>query len=182
MKIYTLGILFILLSVHGFAQQRMNKLSVNPIQLFVYNRLNMEYERGLKDGKYGISFYLGQTGNSSRKIHGQYAWLSEQNVAFKVYSKSIEKSNFWYGGMVSVSSGNIVSENGLDKADNIGALGILGTTGYQFVAGSFYANLYACVGYAITNDLFGSATYTGNMEKPTDWLLTYGLKIGISFG
>jgi len=54
--------------------------------------------------------------------------------------------------MVSVSSGNIVSENGADKAGNIGALGILGTSGYQFVAGSLYANLYLSLGYAITND------------------------------
>ena len=181
MKTFLLSLLFIM-TVNTFAQQRLNKLSVNPIQLFGYNRLNMEYERGLNDGKYGLCFYLGQTGNSSRKIHGQYSWLSEQNVAFKVYSKSIEKSNFWYGGMVSVSSGNIVSENGVDKAGNIGALGVMGTSGYQFVAGSFYANLYLCLGYALTNDLFGSATYTGNIKKPTDWLFTYGLKIGISFG
>ena len=76
--------LFILMTVNTFAQQRLNKLSVNPIQLFGYNRLNMEYERGLNDGKYGLCFYLGQTGNSSRKIHGQYSWLSEQNVTFKV--------------------------------------------------------------------------------------------------
>jgi hypothetical protein len=181
MKTFLLSLLFIM-TVNTFAQQRLNKLSVNPIQLFGYNRLNMEYERGLSEGKYGLCFYLGQTGNSSRKIHGQYSWLSEQNVAFKVYSKNIEKSNFWYGGMVSVSSGNIVSENGVDKAGNIGALGVMGTSGYQFVAGSFYANLYLCLGYALTNDLFGSATYTGNIKKPTDWLFTYGLKIGISFG
>lgn len=180
MKTIFLSLLF-LTTISSFAQLKMNKLSVNPIQLFGYNRLNLEYERGLSEGKYGISFYLGQTGNSSRKIHGQYSWLSEQNVAFKVYSKSIDKSNFWYGGMVSVSSGNIVSENGVDKASNIGALGVLGSSGYQFVAGSFYANLYLCVGYALTNDLFGSAEYTATFEKPTDWLFTYGLKIGITF-
>ena len=180
MKTFLLSLLFIM-TVNTFAQQRLNKLSVNPIQLFGYNRLNMEYERGLSEGKYGISFYLGQTGNSSRKIHGQYSWLSEQNVAFKVYTKNIDKSNFWYGGMVSVSSGNIVSENGVDKAGNIGALGVMGTSGYQFVAGSFYANLYLCLGYALTNDLFGSAKYTGDISQPSNWLLVYGFKIGICF-
>ncbi len=180
MKTFLFSFLF-LITAYTFAQQRLNKLSVSPIQLFGYNRLNMEYERGLNDGKHGISFYMGRTGNASRQIHGQYSWLSEQNVAFKFYSKSLEKSSFWYGGMVSVSSGNIYDENGVDQATNIGALGILATSGYQFIVNSFYINPYLGAGYSLTNDLFGTAQYTGDISKPTDWLLTYGFKMGICF-
>jgi len=173
--------LFFILSVSSFAQQRMNKLSVNPIELIGYNHLNMEFERGFHNGKYGVSFYIGQTGNASREIHGQYSRLSAQNVALKFYSKSIDKSSFWYGGMISVASGNIYSVNGVDQATNIGALGLLATTGYQVVIRSFYINPYLGVGYALTNDLFGSATYTGDISKPTNWLLTYGFKVGFCF-
>jgi hypothetical protein len=173
--------LFFLLTVNLFAQQKLNKLSINPIQLFGYNRLNVEYERGFSQGKYGISFYLGQTGNSTRKIHGQYSWLSEQNAAIRFFSKSMDKSSFWYGGMVSVSSGNIYDENGIDQATNIGALGVLATSGYQFIIKSFYLNTYAGAGYSLTNDLFGSAEYSGNIAEPSNWLLTYGFKVGISF-
>jgi len=180
MKPY-LAILLLIISAPVYAQGRLNKLSVNPIQLFGYNRLNMEYERGFKDGKNGISVYLGQTGNSTRKIHGQYSYLSEQNVALKFYAKTIEKSSFWYGGMISVSSGNIYSENANEKALNIGALGLLGVSGYQVVINSFFLNLYLGIGYALTNDLFGSAQYTGDISKPSDWLLTYGFKVGFSF-
>jgi len=180
MRTFFLSIL-IITTATTFAQQRLNKLSVNPIELLGYNRLNMEYERGLNKGKYGICFYLGQTGNSSRKIHGQYSSLSEQNVAFKVYSRSIERSTFWYGGMVTVASGNIYDENGIDQATNIGALGILATSGYQFIVKSFYINPYLGAGYSLTNDLFGSAQYTGDISKPTNWLLTYGFKMGICF-
>lgn len=170
-----------MMSIISKAQQRLNKLSINPIQLVGYNRLNMEYERGFNDGKSGICFYLGQTGNSAGKIHGQYSHLSEQSVALKLYSKNIEKSCFWYGGMVSVSSGNIYTQDETGKASNIGALGLLGTTGYQFIIKSLYINTCLSLGYAITNDLFGSAQYTGNIEKPTNWLLTYGFKMGFSF-
>jgi hypothetical protein len=141
----------------------------------------VEYERGFNAGKYGISFYMGRTGNASRKIHGQYAWLSEQNVALKFYSKSMDKSSFWYGGIVSVSSGNIYDENGIDQASNIGALGILATSGYQFIVKSFYINPYLGAGYSVTNDLLGSADYTGDNAKPKNWLLTYGFKMGICF-
>jgi len=181
MKTFLISLLFFM-TINTFAQQKMNKISINPIQLFGYNRLNVEYERGFSEGKYGISLYMGQSGNASRKIHGQYSWLSEQNVALKFYSKSMDKSSFWYGGMVSVSSGDIFDENGVDQATSIGALGILATSGYQFIIKSFYLNPYMGAGYSLTNDLFGSASYTGNIEKPTDWLFTYGIKIGITFG
>jgi hypothetical protein len=180
MKTYFFSLFFIV-TVNLFAQQKLNKLSVNPIQLFGYNRLNMEYERGFSEGKYGICFYMGRTGYASRQIHGQYSWLSEQNVALKLYSKSMDKSSFWYGGMVFVSSGNIYDENGIDQAINIGAMGILATSGYQVIIKSFYLNPYIGAGYSLTNDLFGSTQYTGDIAKPSKWLLTYGLKLGFCF-
>jgi hypothetical protein len=176
-----LTVLMVLLSLNLPGQVKMNKLSINPIQLICYNRLNVEFERGFGLGKYGISLYYGRTGNASRKIHGQYSWLSEQNTAVKFYHKNIDRSCFWYGGMITVSSGNIYDENGIDKATNIGALGVLGITGYQVILKSFYINPYIGAGYALTNNLFGSAEYTGNIGKPTDWLLTYGIKIGFCF-
>lgn len=169
----------ITLSVHS--QSQLQKLSVNPIQLLGYNKLNAEFERVFGKGKEGIGFYIGQTGNASPKIHGQYSRLSEENIFYKHYLKSFSSSSFWYGAMISVSSGEIHSENGLDKASNIGALGILGITGYQFIVKSFYITPYLGAGYAITNNLFGSAEYTGNIGKPTNGLLTYGFKTGICF-
>ncbi|HLO57387.1 MAG TPA: hypothetical protein VK179_01465 [Bacteroidales bacterium] len=177
---FVLFLLF-LTTLDAYSQEKLNKFSVNPIQLIGYNRLNVEYERGFHDGKYGISIYYGQTGNSSRKIHGQYSYLSEQNASFRLYSRKLSVSSFWYGGMISVTSGNIYDENGIDKATNIGALGIMAVTGYQFIIKSFYATPYLGVGYALTNNLFGSVEYTGHIGRPTDWLLTYGLKTGFCF-
>jgi hypothetical protein len=168
-------------TVTVYSQEMMNKLSVNPIQILGYNRLNVEFERGFNQGKYGISFYIGHTGNSTRKIHGQYSYLSEQSVGYKRYAKRFDNSCFWYGGLLSVTSGNIFDENMIDSATNIGAFGLLGSGGYQILVKHFYLNLYLNFGYAITNDLFGSAKYTVNMGKPTDFLLTYGLKIGYAF-
>jgi len=83
--------------------------------------------------------------------------------------------------MVTVASGNIYDENGINQATNIGALGILATSGYQFIVKSFYLNPYLGAGYSLTNDLFGSAQYAGDISKPTNWLLTYGFKMGICF-
>jgi hypothetical protein len=177
----TLLILFVFCACAGFSQEPLNKLSVSPIQLFGYNRLNLEYERGFKEGKYGISFYLGRTGLATRKIHGQYSYLSEQSGSLKFYTNNFCSSSFWYGGTVSVASGNSISENKQDSAINISAIGLLAGGGYQLIIKSFYLNTYLNVGYALTNDLFGTATYTGNMSKPTDFLLTYGFNIGICF-
>ena len=180
MKLFSLFLLFFI-PFNLFAQQKLNKLSVNPIQLFGYNRLNIEYERGFIEGKFGIGFYLGSTGNSSRKIHGQYSKLSEQNFSIKFYPQKADKSGFSYGALVSIASGNVYDENGLDSATNIGTLGVFATGAYQFIYKSFYTNVYLNAGYALSNDLFGNAKYTGNIGKPTDWLLTYGLKIGLCF-
>lgn len=174
-------ILMFLTTTTVYSQEKMNRIVVNPIQLFGYNRLNAEYERGFNQGKYGISFYLGRTGNSTRKVHGQYSYLSEQNVGFKRYTKFIDRSCFWYGGLLSVTSGDIFDENRIDSATNIGALGLLGSGGYQILIKHFYLSVYLNFGYAITNDLFGSAKYTGNFGRPTDFLLAYGLKLGMAF-
>jgi hypothetical protein len=177
-----LGLIFVsLITTSVYSQEKLNKLSINPIQILGYNRLNVDYERGFSQGKFGINFYFGHTGNSTRKIHGQYSYLSEQSVGFKRYIKNIDKTCFWYGGLLSVSSGDIFDENMIDSATNIGALGILGSGGYQILVKHFYLNVYLNFGYAITNDLFGSAKYTGDIGRPTDFLLTYGLKIGIAF-
>ena len=168
----------LLLATAVYSQQKLNKLSVNPIQLLGYNRLNLEFEHGFNLGKSGISLYLGHTGNSTRKIHGQYSYLSEQNAGYKRYIKSIDKTCFWYGGLISVSSGNIYDENKTDSATNIGALGILGSGGYQILIKQLYLGIYLNFGYSITNDLFGTAYYSGDFKQPTNFLLTYGFKIG----
>lgn len=164
-----------------YAQNKLNKLSLNPIELLGYNRLNVEFERGFRQGKMGISLYIGHTGVASRKIHDEFSQLSEESVAVRFFTKAMDKSSYWYGAMISVSSGNITSADGLDRASNIGALGILGVTGYQFMIRSFFIDPFIGVGYAVTNDLFGSAEYTGDIGRPTDWLLTYGFKIGFCF-
>lgn len=163
------------------AQDRLNSLSVNPIQLFGYNRLNIEYSRGFNQGKYAIGIYLGRTGNSARKIHGQYGYYSEQSFSINFFNKKMDQSSLWYGGRVTVASGDLYDENGIDQATGIGSLGILAGIGYQFVIRSFFISPYIHAGYAITNDLFGSAEYTEDMGKPTKGLLTYGFKAGFCF-
>lgn len=178
----TLFLLIIcLFSSAVFAQSQLNKVSVNPIQLLGYNQINIEYERAFWEEKWGIGFYTGHTGNASPKIHGQYSRLSSESFLIKRYSKSFDKTSFWYGGMITVASGEISSADSQDKATNIGALGLQGIAGYQFIIRSFYITPYLSAGYAITNNLFGSAEYAGNIGKPTKGLLTYGLKAGICF-
>lgn len=185
MKPFNFIVLFVVLAVivpiQSLSQQRLNKLSFSPIQLLGFNQLNLEYERGFKSSNIGISVYLSSTGNAFRKVHGQYSKLSEQNFSLKYYSNAIDSSSFWFGGILSVASGNIYDENGIDSAKNIGSLGIQFTTGYQFIFKSLYINPYLSAGYSITNDLFGSAEYTGNINKPSQWILTYGFKIGMCF-
>lgn len=165
----------------GNAQDRLNSLTVNPINLFGYNRLNLEYSRGFNQGKYAISIYLSKTGNSARKIHGQYGYYSEQSISFNFFSKKMDQSSLWYGGTVTVASGDLYDDNGIDQATGIGSLGILAGIGYQFVIRSFCISPFIHAGYALTNDLFGSAEYTEDMGKPTKGLLTYGFKAGYCF-
>jgi hypothetical protein len=45
----------------------------------------------------------------------------------------------------------------------------------------FYVTPYLNVGHEITNNLFGSAQYASDIEKPTKGLYTYGFKIGSCF-
>lgn len=178
---YNFLIIFLLITLNMYSQPALNKVSVNPVQLLGYNQLNMEYERSFMEGKWGGGFNMRHTGNASPRIHGQYSQLSEENIFFKRYVRRYDRNSLWYGAMLAVASGEIYSDNGADKASNIGALGLLGIGGYQFIIRSLYLTPYAGAGYAITNDLFGSAEFTGNIGKPTKGLLTYGLKAGICF-
>ncbi len=174
-------IFFSVFTVCVYSQNYKNKLSFSPIKLLGFNQLNLDYERGFRDGKIGIFVDFAHTGNATRKIHGQYSYLSEQGFGIKRYTKNFDKTCFWYGGMLTVASGNIFDENKIDSATNIGALGILGSAGYQIMIKQFYLGFYLNFGYAITNDLFGTAEYTEDMGKPTDFLLAYGLKMGFVF-
>ena len=176
---------FILLtcfSLQGFSQDKLNKLSVNPIQLFVFNITNLEYERGFCDGKLGVSFFYGGTGRTTRSIGRYRMYMTEQNISVKGYTRGINNNSFWYGGQLSVASSSIysISYNNYNSAGNVGTLGLTGKAGYQFVLKSFYLDFFGGLGYAITNDLFGKATYTGDV-KETKLLLIYGIKTGIAF-
>ena len=180
MKLFLVTV-FLTITVHAFSQEKLNKISVSPIQLLGYNRLNFEYERGFNEGRLGCAIYLGKTGYASRKVHGQYSYLSEENAAIKRYTKTYDQSCFWYGGAISVVSGNIYSDNKVDSTTNIGALGLVATSGYQFFIRSFYMNLYIGAGYSITNDFFGSAHFNEALGRPSNWILTYGIKTGFKF-
>ena len=192
MKKYIIILVLATISNTGKAQEKMNRLSINPIQLIGFNITNFEYERGFADGKLGVSFYYGNTGNTTRPIGGYNIYINEQNFSIKKYIRAISNSSFWYGGQISVASGSIrydLPENATfadyDKyfdngAYNIGTLGISGKFGYQFIIKSFYIDFYGGAGYAITNNLFRKAVYKGEIEE-TKFLLNYGLKLGIAF-
>ena len=64
----------------------------------MYNIPNFEYERGFNDGKLGVSFFYGSTGNATREIEGYDLYASEQNVNVKFYNTNISQNSFWYGG------------------------------------------------------------------------------------
>lgn len=168
----------IFMSIQGFSQEKLNKLSVNPIQLFGFNITNFEYERGFIDGKLGVSFYYGMTGMASRSIGGYSVYIAEQNISIKGYSRSIDNNSFWYGGQLSVASGSIWGDNG--SATNVGTLGLSGKLGYQLIIKSFYLDFYGGLGYALTNNLFGDVSYSGGVSE-TKLLLIYGIKTGIAF-
>lgn len=181
MKITTALILLTGLSINGFAQEKINKVSVDPLQLFALNIANFEYERGFNEGKIGVSFFYGSTGNTTREINGLRAFLTEQNVGIKSYSKTISESSLWFGGQLSVASGSFRDVKDVNnRATGIGTLGLSGKLGYQFIHNSFYLDFFGSVGYAITNDLFGTASYNGNIEE-ANILLTVGIKTGIAF-
>jgi hypothetical protein len=169
------------IGMQGFSQEKLNKLSVNPIQLFGFNITNFEYERGFNEGKLGVSFFYGTSGMANRKTGDYDMYVSEQNVAVKGYLNNISQNSFWYGGQISVASASIYDTDDYDnRATDIGTLGITGKIWYQFIIKSFYLDFFGGLGYALTNDLFGQAIYNGNVEE-TKILYTYGIKTGIAF-
>ena len=194
MKKQLIFLSLVFIGMQGFSQEKTNKLSMNPIQLFGFNITNFEYERGFNEGKLGVAFFYGNTGNATRAIGGYKMYLAEQNISIKGYLNSISKSSFWYGGQLSVASGDIIydydfnseyNEEERDKyfnnrAIDIGTLGVTGKVGYQLILGSFYLDFFGGLGYALTNDLFGDAEYSGEVEE-VKLLLTYGIKTGIAF-
>lgn len=167
--------------VHGFSQEKLNKLSVNPLQLFGFNITNFEFERGFNDGKIGVSFFYGKTGSATRRIGGYDMYVTEQNTSIKAYTRTISQNSFWYGGQLSVASADIYDRNDFNnRATDIGTLAISGKTGYQFILKSFYLDFFGGLGYALTNNLFGEAMYSGDVYE-TKILLTWGIKTGIAF-
>lgn len=159
-------------------QGKLKKLSINPFYLIGTNILNFEYERGFVDGKLGVSFYYGRTGGATREILGIKSYTSEQTISLKTYSKSISSTSLWYGGQISVISGSIYVDN--ESAYGIGKLGLSGKVGYQFIIRSFYLDFYGGAGYAVTNDLFGSIVYNGDLTI-SKYILLFGIKTGIAF-
>ena len=92
---------------------------------------------------------------------------------------SITESSFW--SVISVASGNFIDVKDVNnRAFGVGTLGLSGKFGYQFILNSFYLDFFGSVGYALTNDLFGTASYNGNIEE-ANILLTIGIKTGIAF-
>lgn len=181
MKTKIAFLMLTMLTLRGVAQEKMNKVSVNPLQLFVFNIGNVEYERGFRGGKLGVSFYYGRTGNTTRTFRGLRTFVTEQQVSIKHYPGTIAASGLWYGGQVSVASGNVYSPDVYnDRAYDIGTLGLTGKFGYQYIHKSFYLDFFGGVGYALTNNLFGKATYLGGVSE-AKILFTYGIKTGIVF-
>lgn len=159
----------------------MNKISINPIQIIGYNIANIEYERGFKNGKTGIAFYIGRTGLTTRSIDDYMFYTQEQNLSFKKYSNNINTSSFWYGLQLSVTSANIIhTEKFENRAYGIGTFGVTGKLGYQIIYNAFYTDIFAGLGAAITDDLFETAVYSGDIQ-PTPLFIIFGLKGGISF-
>lgn len=178
MKKITFFVIIAFITVKCYSQEKVNKLSVNPIQLFVYNIVNFEYERGFNDGKVGISFFYGATGRSTREIQGYRIYMTEQNASIKRYLKNISTNSFWYGGQLSVVSSSIYGNYG--SASNIGTLGITGKLGYQFIIKSFYLDFFGGVGYALTTDLFGTSSFVGGVTEAKISPII-GIKTGIAF-
>ena len=167
---------------------RKNKVSVNILNNLIYNVNNIEFERSFENGKSSIGFYIGQTGQATPIIDGYYSRVSEQNVSYNRYSKSFERSSFWYGGTFALATGDIwekydpnkQGDRGRGYAYNISTLSLNARCGYQVILKSFYLNPYVSLGYAFTNNLFGTAKFVGD-ATPVDVIIGYGLKTGILF-
>lgn len=166
------------LCLQGFSKEKFNKLSVNPIQLFVYGITNFEYERGFNDGKLGVAFFYGMSGMTTREIGDHKAYASEQNVSVKRYSNNFSTNSFWYGGQISVATASVWGDEG--QAFDIGTLCVSSKSGYQVILNSFYLDFFGSLGYVVTNDLYGKATYEGDVAE-SNIILFLGVKMGIAF-
>jgi len=179
-------LIFLLLSVSStitLSNERLNKVSFNPIQLFGFNILNAEYERGFSDGKLGVSFYMGRSGMFGAESAGYQIFVSHQKVGIKYYTRNIQRNSLWLGGQLSAASGyvyGIEGNNSDDEALVNGTLGVIGKIGYQLVLGSFLIDLHAGAGYALTNNLYGESYYSGGIGE-SNLLLDFGINTGIVF-
>jgi len=179
MKKYYFLMLLVLCSLLAFSQEKMNKFSFNPIQLFASNITNFEYERGLKEGKFGVSLLYARTGLSTRSILENKIYMSEQSVTAKFYKANMNQSSLWYGGELAVINQSLYKDENSSRA-LIEALGISGKVGYQYIYKSLYADAYGGLGIAATDNLFGNAYYSGDYSKSI-FLFQFGLKLGIVF-
>ena len=142
---------------------------------------NLEYERGFAEGKIGIAFYYGKTGNTIKANNGYRINASEQSVALNAYIKNIGKPALWFGPKLSFISSDITDNNNPgNRATGIGTLGLSMSLGVQLVLGGLYISPYFSFGGALTNDLWGEAHYYGNLT-PNRLIINYGLKTGIAF-
>lgn len=179
MKKYSFFILLVLCSLSAFSQGKMNKLSVNPIQLFASNVTNFEYERGFADGKFGLSFLYARTGLSTREVLDNKISMTEQSVTAKYYHAKMYQSSLWFGTEMAVINQSIYNIDS-DSRALIEVLGISGKIGFQYIYKSLYIDIYGGIGIAATDNLFGNAYYTGDLSKSI-LLLQLGLKFGIIF-
>lgn len=179
-KCYVL-IAILMISVKGFAQEKKSKFSVDPYQLGLLNVLNFEYERSFNDGELGVAFYYGNSGNVPGKLGDTRMNFSEQSIALKKYAKSFSTNSFWSGIQLSVTSGLV---NEIDHYSgetwDVGTLGLSAKVGYQVIVKSFYLDVHAGLGYAITNKLFGEI-YSYDEVSEERLLTPYGIKMGIIF-
>jgi hypothetical protein len=165
-----------------YAQDKLNKLSTNPVSLIVANMNNFEFERGFSEGKLGVAFYYGKTGNVLKAVNGYKINASEEAVSFNIYLKNIGKPAFWFGPRLSFTSASISDEKypTINYANNIGTLGLCMSFGGQIVVGGLYLSPFFSLGGALTNNLWGEAKYYGNI-KESHIIINYGLKTGIAF-
>jgi len=164
-----------------YSQDKLNKLSMNPVSLILASMNNFEFERGFADGKLGIAFYYGKTGNTTKAVNGYRIYASEQAISFNTYIKNVCKPAFWFGPRLSFTSSNIYDDkNPSNYATNIGTLGLSMSLGVQLVLGGLYISPYFAFGGAITNNLWGDAKYYGDL-KESRFIINYGLKTGIAF-
>ena len=178
--------IFVFLSfVQSGHTENRTKFSVNPSALFVYNLQNFQLERTFFEGKLGWAFFYARTGQATREVGGYSAYGAEQSLTGKFYAKDVTQNSLWYGGKFSVASASVYEGQSPfflsgSTATNVGTLGLLAMGGYQIVSGGLFIDPFAGVGLALTNNFFGGARYTGDLEE-TRLLLNFGVQIGMSF-